>query len=773
MKLWFEVKKLLLSPIYWFLLLCVVGLTYYHLEQGQAYQLLYQSSSINGLTQLQERFSNLKFEEESQDRMLHERIQSDLALITTYVEEKNWTAIPKRKILLYEDLQSLMTSPSAQDQVEGILDQQEVARTIQWNRWLVDHSLPDIPQEKGWSTARFFQAIFETVFSFAGLGVIGAFCLIFQVEERQFGYTKWKCLQNESLFRIEKRRLFAKTLALSFIGLSSLVVTIGHGILHSYLSIKSFMEPMELFNQTWLIPIWLYLLFLLLMGLVFVITIGMLLSLLDFVIQKKSLFVSTSLFLVLFIAYQASLANDWLAKLIPLIPMPTFLRQSMQPVVFIQIGLCFVFVLGLYLLTRWLMINRRPRLSNSQHRTLPSPKLRSQWSFECLQLSRNSIGLSILSFVVIFSLVFSIFLGIEKRQVLRQEADMIKLNWELSKELLGETTALDDSSVVSEEAEVLHSSLTTDSLQYQQEDLKKNFENIYLAFPQDQEKLISLYLEKLGFEKDDLNSEQSIFDSGNVGGSQTVSNLHRLMTRNAMSSFYWQELQKNNGGVNKRGYYVVLPEVETLFKISDDKMKEELSSALDWDRSTDLSGLGSLRSLLDGYYYLILLLVALWIGSRGKAIEAQAKTWLLYQTQPISRSKVLIHKWLLSIIMALGLTLGMLLAIFSFNVLLNGLGNWSDGVLMLSKNGQGMHLEHLVDPLSVWFMPNTHYITSMVGIILLVQVVLVTLSHLIQVVIPNRLLSYLAVLALAMLGSYLVTGELVVEGLSFFRQLFL
>ena len=77
----------------------------------------------------------------------------------------------------------------------------------------------------------------------------------------------------------------------------------------------------------------------------------------------------------------------------------------------------------------------------------------------------------------------------------------------------------------------------------------------------------------------------------------------------------------------------------------------------------------------------------------------------------------------------------------------------------------------MVGPLSVWFMPNTHYIAYMVGIILLAQVILVSLNHLIQLVIPNRLLSFLGVIALVMLGSYLVTGHPIVEGISFLRQL--
>ena len=185
-----------------------------------------------------------------------------------------------------------------------------------------------------------------------------------------------------------------------------------------------------------------------------------------------------------------------------------------------------------------------------------------------------------------------------------------------------------------------------------------------------------------------------------------------------------------------------------------------------------MSGIGSLRSLFDGPAYLLVLLLAVWIGSRGKAVEVAGKNWRLYQTQPVDLRQVLLTKWLLGLGQALGFTLLFLASLFLVNSLVGGIGYLEDGLILLSHSERGIFLELLRgQELWAWFLPNAPYLLWMVLGLLVLEIVLVSLNHLLQVRFSNRLVVFILLIGFLALLDYFLFQYLVLDGQEIFRQL--
>ena len=115
--------------------------------------------------------------------------------------------------------------------------------------------------------------------------------------------------------------------------------------------------------------------------------------------------------------------------------------------------------------------------------------------------------------------------------------------------------------------------------------------------------------------------------------------------------------------------------------------------------------------------------------------------------------------------LSLGFTLLFLTGVWLVNSLIGGWGYLDDGVLFLSHSEKGLYLDLLKDEaLWVWFMPNRFYLPLMVLGLLVIEVILVSLHHLLQVFMNNRLLAYLVLIGLAFLLNYLVFQDLILEG---------
>lgn len=263
--------------------------------------------------------------------------------------------------------------------------------------------------------------------------------------------------------------------------------------------------------------------------------------------------------------------------------------------------------------------------------------------------------------------------------------------------------------------------------------------------------------------------EEKAFANGDIGASQTVDNLHRYQTRNQVSQYYWKQLMEAGVPATKRGKDVILTSLENRFDINDAFVPVDDPS---WDRSRDLSGIGSLRSLFDGPAYLVVLLLAVWLGSRGKAVEVAGKNWRLYQTQPVDLRQVLFTKWLLGLGQALGFTMLFLVSLFLVNSLVGGIGYLEDGLILLSHSERGIFLELLRgQELWAYFLPNAPYLLWMVLGLLILEIILVSLNHLLQVRFSNRLVVFILLAGLLALLDYLLLQDLILDGQEIFRQL--
>lgn len=115
-----------------------------------------------------------------------------------------------------------------------------------------------------------------------------------------------------------------------------------------------------------------------------------------------------------------------------------------------------------------------------------------------------------------------------------------------------------------------------------------------------------------------------------------------------------------------------------------------------------------------------------------------------------------------------------LISLLVLNGLVSGWGYADDGIMLLSHSKQGMYLNLLHNQeLWVWFLSNKVYLVWMVLGILCMEIILVSLNHLVQVYFSNRLVVYLLLVGGVIFADYLLSQELILDAQEIFRQVVL
>lgn len=654
------------------------------------------------------------------------------------------------------------------------MTQTEVERLARWNDWLLEHQLPDGPENKAWSTGRIVQAYLESLFGFLPVFLVLGFLLANQLSEKTLAHQVWQLRQWDSLSLQGIRRLAASMLSLLFaVGIGLLFIMVYDG-LTGQLAVSSFQAPVEILGQSQLIGSWLYELILLGFWLVLLLAVRLLFGFLDHLLASRLTFVVTGLLLAVVLSYQAGAVAGWSGQVLPFLAFPSFLDTAAFSQVFLQVDVFLLLTIGLFVAYYVLTEKKRLVLPVGHQKELETGPLDKAWSFEILILSRLKTWKGLVLGNLLLALLFSLLTGLEKQEVAQEER--------VSIELVAQSYEQDGVYVESLQSEINRlRQLVKEDASYQEElewrvellqeyhiykDLYVKQWQVYQEKPQ---ALPASHLAMLEAEQVYLWArEERAFANGDIGASQTVDNLRRYQTRNQVSQYYWKQLMEAGVPATKRGKDVILPSLENRFDTNDAFVPVDDPS---WDRSRDLSGIGSLRSLFDGPAYLVVLLLAVWIGSRGKAVEVAGKNWRLYQTQPVDLRQVLFTKWLLGLGQALGFTMLFLASLFLVNSLVGGIGYLEDGLILLSHSERGIFLELLRgQELWAWFLPNAPYLLWMVLGLLVLEIVLVSLNHLLQVRFSNRLVVFILLIGLLALLDYLLLQDLILDGQEIFRQ---
>ncbi|HEL2264373.1 TPA: hypothetical protein TZI80_000709 [Streptococcus suis] len=541
------------------------------------------------------------------------------------------------------------------------------------------------------------------------------------------------------------------------------------------LAVSSFQAPLEILGQSQLIGSWLYGLILLGFWLVLLLAVRLLFGFLDHLLASRLTFVVTGLLLAVVLSYQAGAVAGWSGQVLPLLAFPSFLDTGAFSQVFLQVDVFLLLTVGLFVAYYVLTEKKRLVLTVGHQKELETGPLDKVWSFEILILSRLNSWKGLVLVNLLLALLFSLLTGLEKQEVAQEER--------VSMELVAQSYEQDGAYVESLQSEINRlRQLVKEDASYQEElELRVEllqeyhiYKDLYVkqwqVYQEKPQALPASHLAMLGAEQVYLWArEERAFANGDIGASQTVDNLRRYQTRNQVSQYYWQQLMEAGVPATKRGKDVILTSLENSFDINDAFVPVDDPS---WDRSRDLSGIGSLRSLFDGPAYLVVLLLAIWIGSRGKAVEVAGKNWRLYQTQPVDLRQVLLTKWLLGLGQALGFTMLFLASLFLVNSLVGGIGYLEDGLILLSHSERGIFLELLRgQELWAYFLPNAPYLLWMVLGLLVLDIVLVSLNHLLQVRFSNRLVVFILLIGFLALLDYLLFQDLVLDGQEIFRQL--
>ncbi|HEM3963290.1 TPA: hypothetical protein U1V47_001031 [Streptococcus suis] len=454
---------------------------------------------------------------------------------------------------------------------------------------------------------------------------------------------------------------------------------------------------------------------------------------------------------------------------------PSFLDTAAFSQVFIQVDVLLLLTIGLFVAYYLLTERKRLVLTVGHQKELDTGPLDKVWSFDVLILSRLNSWKGLVLGNLLLALLFSLLTGLQKQEVAQEERVLM--------ELVAQSYEQDGAYVENLQSEINRlRQLVKEDASYQEElELRVGLLQEYRVYKelyvkqwqvyQDTPKALpASHLAMLEAEQVYLWArEEKAFANGDIGASQTVDNLRRYQTRNQVSQYYWQQLMEAGVPATKRGKDVILTSLENRFDTNDTLVPVDDPS---WDRSRDLSGIGSLRSLFDGPAYLLVILLAVWIGSRGKAVEVAGKNWRLYQTQPVNLRQVLLTKWLLGLGQALGFTVIFLVSLFMVNSLVGGIGYLEDGLILLSRSERGIFLELLRgQELWAWFLPNAPYLLWMVLGLLVLEIVLVSLNHLLQVRFSNRLVVFILLTVLLALLDYLLFQDLILDGQEIFRQL--
>ncbi|HEM5235041.1 TPA: hypothetical protein U1343_000376 [Streptococcus suis] len=775
MRLNFEIKKILWSPLYCLLLLGFLGLAYLPISQRQVHQATYVETYKKELSELASVLAEIKIEEGSEEAPRMLGLKSDIESVGQALDEGKFEAIPNYRKLMYQDLDYFISRNRQLFQTRNSLTQTEVERLARWNDWLLEHQLPDGPENKAWSTGRIVQAYLESLFGFLPVFLVLGFLLANQLSEKTLAHQVWQLRQWDSLSLQGIRRLVASMLSLLLaVGIGLLFILVYDG-LTGQLALSSFQAPLEILGQSQLIGSWLYGLILLGFWLVLLLAVRLLFGFLDHLLASRLIFVVTGLLLAVVLSYQAGAVAGWSGQVLPLLAFPSFLDTGAFSQVFVAVDVFVLLTIGLFVAYYLLTEKKRLVLLVGHQKELDTGPLDKVWSFDVLILSRLKTWKGLVLGNLLLALLFSLLTGLEKQEVAQEER--------VSIELVAQSYEQDGVYVESLQSEINRlRQLVKEDASYQEElewrvellqeyhiykDLYVKQWQVYQEKPQ---ALPASHLAMLEAEQVYLWArEEKAFANGDIGASQTVDNLRRYQTRNQVSQYYWTQLMEAGVPATKRGKDVILPSLENRFDTNDAFVPVDDPS---WDRSRDLSGIGSLRSLFDGPAYLVVLLLAVWIGSRGKAVEVAGKNWRLYQTQPVDLCKILLTKWLLGLGQALGFTMLFLASLFLVNSLVGGIGYLEDGIILLSHSERGIFLELLRgQELWAWFLPNASYLLWMVLGLLVLEIVLVSLNHLLQVRFSNRLVVFILLAGLLALLDYLLLQDLVLDGQEIFRQL--
>ncbi|HFI0265849.1 TPA: hypothetical protein ACGO38_000090 [Streptococcus suis] len=775
MRLNFEIKKILWSPLYCLLVLGFLGLAYLPISQRQVHQATYVETYKEELSELASVLVDIKIEEGSEEAPRMVGLKSDIESVGQALDEGKFEAIPNYRKLMYQDLDYFISRNRQLFQTRNSLTQTEVERLARWNDWLLEHQLPDGPENKAWSTGRIVQAYLESLFGFLPVFLVLGFLLANQLSEKTLAHQVWQLRQWDSLSLQGIRRLVASLLSLLLaVGIGLLFIMVYDG-LTGQLAVSSFQAPVEMLGQSQLIGSWLYGLILLGFWLVLLLAVRLLFGFLDHLLASRLTFVVTGLLLAVVLSYQAGAVAGWSGQVLPLFAFPSFLDTGAFSQVFVAVDVFVLLTIGLFVAYYLLTEKKRLVLLVGHQKELDTGRLDKIWSFDVLILSRINSWKGLVLVNLLLALLFSLLTGLEKQEVAQEER--------VSMELVAQSYEQDGAYVESLQSEINRlRQLVKEDASYQEElewrvellqeyhiykDLYVKQWQLYQEKPQ---ALPASHLAMLEAEQVYLWArEEKAFANGDIGASQTVDNLRRYQTRNQVSQYYWQQLMEAGVPATKRGKDVILPSLENRFDTNDALVPVDDPS---WDRSRDLSGIGSLRSLFDGPAYLVVLLLAVWIGSRGKAVEVAGKNWRLYQTQPVDLRQVLFTKWLLGLGQALGFTVFFLVSLFLVNSLVGGIGYLEDGLILLSHSERGIFLELLRgQELWAWFLPNAPYLLWMVLGLLVLEIGLVSLNHLLQVRFSNRLVVFILLIGVLALLDYLLFQDLILDGQEVFRQL--
>ncbi|HFU3858228.1 TPA: hypothetical protein ACGO0H_000657 [Streptococcus suis] len=775
MRLNFEIKKILWSPLYCLLLLGFLGLAYLPISQRQVHQAAYVETYKKELSELTSVLAEIKIEEGSEEAPRMLGLKSDIESVGQALDEGKFEAIPNYRKLMYQDLDYFISRNRQLFQTRQSLTQTEVERLARWNDWLIEYQVPDGPENKAWSTWRIVQAYLESLFGFLPVFLVLGFLLANQLAEKTLAHQVWQLRQWDSLSLQGMRRLAASMLSLLFaVGLGLLFILVHDG-LTGQLAVSSFQAPLEILGQSQLIGSWLYGLILLGFWLVLLLAVRLLFGFLDHLLASRLTFVVTGLLLAVVLSYQAGAVAGWSGQVLPLLAFPSFLDTGAFSQVFVAVDVFLLLTIGLFVAYYLLTEKKRLVLLVGHQKELDTGPLDKVWSFDVLILSRLNSWKGLVLVNLLLALLFSLVTGLQKQEVAQEER--------VSMELVAQSYEQDGAYVEVLQSEINRLRQLVKEDRSYQEELERRVEllqeyhiykDLYVKqwqlYQEKPQALPASHLAMLEAEQVYLWArEEKAFANGDIGASQTVDNLRRYQTRNQVSQYYWQQLMEAGVPATKRGKDVILPSLENRFDTNDALVPVDDPS---WDRSRDLSGIGSLRSLFDGPAYLVVLLLAVWIGSRGKAVEVAGKNWRLYQTQPVDLRQVLFTKWLLGLGQALGFTVFFLVSLFLVNSLVGGIGYLEDGLILLSHSERGIFLELLRgQELWAWFLPNAPYLLWMVLGLLVLEIVLVSLNHLLQVRFSNRLVVFILLIGVLALLDYLLFQDLVLDGQEIFRQL--
>ncbi|HEM3524318.1 TPA: hypothetical protein U1B43_001259 [Streptococcus suis] len=775
MRLNFEIKKILWSPLYCLLLLGFLGLAYLPISQRQVHQATYVETYKKELSELASVLADIKIEEESEEAPRMVGLKSDIESISQALDEGKFELIPNYRKLMYQDLDYFISRNRQLFQTRQSLTLSEVERLARWNDWLLAYQLPDGPENKAWSTGRIVQAYLESLFGFLPVFLVLGFLLANQLSEKTLAHQVWQLRQWDSLSLQGMRRLVASLLSLLLaVGIGLLFILVYDG-LTGQLAVSSFQATVEILGQSQLIGSWLYGLILLGFWLILLLAIRLLFGFLDHLLASRLIFGVTGLLLALGLSYQAGAVAGWSGQVFPLLAFPSFLDTGVFSQVFLQVDVFLLLTIGIFFAYYVLTEKKRLVLTVGHQKELDTGSLDKVWSFDVLILSRLKTWKGLVLVNLLLALLFSLLTGLEKQEVAQEER--------VSMELVAQSYEQDGAYVEVLQSEINRlRQLVKEDASYQEElELRlgllqeyRVYKDLYVkqwqVYQENPNALPASHLALLKAEQVYLWArEENAFANGDIGASQTVDNLRRYQTRNQVSQYYWQQLMEAGVPATKRGKDVILTSLENRFDINDAFVPVDDPS---WDRSRDLSGIGSLRSLFDGPAYLLVLLLAVWIGSRGKAVEVAGKNWRLYQTQPVDLRQVLFTKWLLGLGQALCFTVFFLASLFLVNSLVGGIGYLEDGLILLSHSERGIFLELLRgQELWAYFLPNAPYLLFMVLGLLVLEIVLVSLNHLLQVRFSNRLVVFILLAGLLALLDYLLFQDLILDGQEIFRQL--